>query len=507
MNQHPAGVSSGAKIFVVAFAALIATAFCFVLRAMTIDAWGQEFGLSETQKGELLGVGLWPFAISIVLLSLFIDRIGFRAVLWLAAGCHLGGIACLLAADGYWTLYIGTFVLALGNGAVEAAINPLVATAYRHDKTRWLNRLHAGWPGGTILGGLFAIGLGANVDWRIKIALIAIPVVVYIVLLARCRFPVSERVAAGVPYREMLGEAGVISALLILGLMALELGRVFALPGAIIAALIVLPALAYAAYARSAGRPLFILLLLLMIPLAITELSTDSWITALMEPEAQRLGIQPGWILVYTASIMFVMRLYAGTLSHKLSPLGVLAFGTAMAALGLYALSSTGGLLLLAAATLYGIGKSFFWGTSLGVVAEQFPKGGAITLNVVAASGMLAAGIVGSALLGNMQDRSNSRALRQHDEAHRTELSARYLSDEKASVFGRYRALDPDKVQAADATDQALLRQISETGKKAALREVALLPLLAMLVYLALMVYFRRRGGYRAVALASTEQA
>lgn len=489
-----------------AFAALIATAFCFVLRAMTIESWGLEFSLSETQKGELLGVGLWPFAISIVLLSLFIDRIGFRTVLWLAAVSHLGGIACLLMATGYWGLYVGTFILAFGNGAVEAAINPLIATAYRHDKTRWLNRLHAGWPGGTILGGLFAIGLGVEADWRIKIALIAVPVLVYIVLLASSRFPVSERVAAGVSYRNMLGEAGTVSAVLILGLMAFELGRVFALSWPVITALIVVPSLAIAAYTRSAGKPLFVLLLLLMIPLAITELSTDSWITSLMEPEAARLGIQPGWILVYTASIMFIMRLYAGTLSQRFSPIGLLCFASAVAALGLYLLSSTGGLLILAAATLYGIGKSFFWGTSLGLVAEQFPKGGAITLNVVAASGMLAAGIIGSTLLGNLQDRSNSLALQQHDVTHQTELSERYLGEEQSSVLGDYRALDPAKVQQADPADHAVLQQISESGKKLALRDVAVLPLLTMLVYFALLLYFRRRGGYRAATLATRSQ-
>jgi DHA2 family metal-tetracycline-proton antiporter-like MFS transporter len=506
MNPNNTGIRPGGEIFTVAFAALVATSFCFVLRALTIDAWGHEFDLSETQKGELLGVGLWPFAISIVLLSLFIDRIGFRAVLWLAAACHLGGIVCLLLADGYWSLYVGTFILALGNGAVEAAINPLIATAYRNDKTRWLNRLHAGWPGGTILGGLFAIGLGTGTDWRIKIALIAIPVLIYIMLLTRTRFPVSERVAAGISYREMLSEAGAISALVILSLMAVELGRVLGLSGTTIVLLILAPAIAFAAFTRSLGRPLFVLMLLLMIPLAITELSTDSWITALMEPEALRLGIQPGWILVYTASIMFIMRLYAGTLSHKLSPLGVLACGSAITAVGLYALSSATGMMLLAAATLYGIGKSFFWGTSLGVVAEQFPKGGAITLNVVAASGMLAAGILGSALLGNMQDRSNSRALQQHDEAQHTELSARYLGAEKDSVFGLYRALDAAHVETAPAADKALLVQIAEAGKKAALREVAVLPLLTMFVYLLLLLYFRRKGGYRTVMIGNGEQ-
>src|SRR5687767_11085215 len=95
-------------LFITCFAALVATAFCFVLRAFVIDDWGHEFNLSATQKGELLGVGLWPFSISIVLLSLAVDRVGFRAVLWFAVACHIGGTLVLLTANGYWPLYIGT---------------------------------------------------------------------------------------------------------------------------------------------------------------------------------------------------------------------------------------------------------------------------------------------------------------------------------------------------------------------------------------------------------------
>ncbi len=217
------------KTFAVCFAALVATSFCFILRAFSIDAWGVEFGLSETQKGELAGVGLWPFAISIVLLSLIIDRIGFKMTLWFAAACHLLGLILILQADGYWSLYWGTFVLSLGNGAVEAGINPLIAREFRHDKTTWLNRLHAGWPAGFVLGGILAMMFPAGMGWRYQMALILIPVVTYIVMLLPRQFPPSERVAAGVSYREMLAEAGFVSAFIVAGLMVFELARVFEL--------------------------------------------------------------------------------------------------------------------------------------------------------------------------------------------------------------------------------------------------------------------------------------
>lgn len=495
---------AGNMLFITCFAALVATAFCFVLRAFVIDDWGHEFNLSATQKGELLGVGLWPFSISIVLLSLFIDRVGFRAVLWFAVGCHLIGTTVTVLATGYWSLYVGTFVLALGNGAVEAAANPLIATAYRHDKTKWLNMLHAGWPGGLVLGGLLALAQGAGVDWRWKIGLVIVPVIIYSVLLLRQRFPVSERVAAGVSYREMLAEAGYVSALIVAALIVIEVARVFDWSATLQILLIVAVTAAYAFYTRSPGRGLFIVMLLVMMPLATTELGTDSWITSLLEPEVVRMGLQPGWVLVYTSALVLVLRLYAGPLVHRFSPLGLLALCSAIAAVGLYSLSEATGAALLLAATIYGVGKSFFWPTSIGFVAEQFPKGGAVTMNVLGGAGMLAVGIVGSVLLGSIQDRAIGTSLAAYDAQHATQLHRTFFTNEKFGAFGRYFALDENRVNAADEDVRAVVNSVVAGSKKTALKSVALLPLITLVVYLMLIAYFRRQGGYRAIALSQS---
>jgi MFS family permease len=174
---------------------------------------------------------------------------------------------------------------------------------------------------------------------------------------------------------------------------------------------------------------------------------------------------------------------------------------SAAAAAGLFWLSSAGGLALLAAATLYGIGKSFFWGTSLGVASEQFPRGGAVTINVLAGAGMLAAGIVGSVMLGAAQDHATVAAFARHDASQASQFGAQYLTAGKTSVFGRYRALDPAKLAAAAPADRAALAAIVAQSKQAALRDVALLPLVTLLTYLGLIVFFRSRGGYRPVVL------
>jgi len=492
---------SGSLSFAIAFSAIVATSFCFALRALVIDDWGIAFGLSETQKGELLGVGLWPFSITIVLLSLLVDRIGFKATFWFAAACHVSGLALVLTATGYWSLYVGTLVMALGNGAVEAAANPLIATLYRRDKATWLNRLHAGWPGGLVLSGLMAIALGAGVGWRVKVALMALPLATYAVLLIRGRFPVSERVSAGVSYKAMLAEGGFLSAGVVIALAMLEVGRIAGLNALTVALAIGLLTAGYAAVSRSAGRPLYLILVLIMIPQAITELSTDSWISSLMEPEMTHLGLQAGWVLVYTAMLMFVVRIFAGSVIHRLKPLGVLAMASALAAMGLFLLAGATGPALMAAATLYGVGKSFFWGTSLGVASEQFPEGGAITINFMAGAGMLAAGILGSVMLGTAQDHATTRALADYDAAHGSAFAATYLSAPKTGLFGSYEALDPRKLAAAPAADREVLKGVAAASKKAALRDVAVLPVVTLLAYIGLIVRFRLRGGYRPVTL------
>ena len=503
-----AAVPGRGLLFATSFAAITATSFCFILRAFVVDNWGVEFALSETQKGELLGVGLWPFAISIVLLSLIIDRVGFKLTLWFAALCHLLGLGLLFTAHGYWQLYTGTFIMALGNGAVEAAANPLIATIYSHDKPKWLNRLHAGWPGGMILGGLLAMALdhflGGTVDWRLKVGLMIAPVLVYTLLLVGRKFPPSERVASGISYKTMLGEAGFVSAFILAALIMLELGRDFSLDPKVSMAIAAAAALVYAFFARKPGRPLYILLVLIMMPLAVTELSTDSWISSLMTPEMSKIGLAAGWVLIYTSLIVFVIRIFAGTLIDKFKPLGVLAMASAAAAAGLFLMSGATGAMILAAATLYGIGKSFFWGTSMAVASEQFPKGGAVAINMLGGAGMLAAGIIGSVLLGAAQDYTTRTGIDAYDAAHHTTYAQSYM-DQKTGMFGSYLALDPDKAAAAPAADKAVLDGLSEGSKKDALKDVALLPVLTLLIYLALIVWFRSRGGYKPVTLTEAD--
>src|SRR5688572_19374231 len=206
-GEQSAGIQDHQKrLFWGCFISLIATAFGFVIRGMLMPTWGTEFNLSSSEIGQIAGVGFWPFAVSIVLFSLIIDKIGYGTAMAFAFLCHSVSTVITIFATGYDMLWAGTFIFALGCGTVEAVINPVVATLFSRDKTKWLNILHAGWPGGLVFGGLITIALAdvaAKGDWRLVVGIIAVPAVIYLIMLLRVKFPVNEREAAGVSYRDM----------------------------------------------------------------------------------------------------------------------------------------------------------------------------------------------------------------------------------------------------------------------------------------------------------------
>src|SRR3954453_842999 len=71
------------------FIALITTAFGFIARMFLIGTWATEFGLDGAQAGRLAGIGIWPFAVSIIGFGLFIDRIGYKAAMVFAFLGHV----------------------------------------------------------------------------------------------------------------------------------------------------------------------------------------------------------------------------------------------------------------------------------------------------------------------------------------------------------------------------------------------------------------------------------
>jgi len=397
----------------------------FSIRSDALDAIRADFHITNQQMGEVLGPAFWGFTLSIIVAGSLVDFLGMRNLLLLAGGGYVGCIFLLLFAPrpaapvsglfsetGTICLYAGMLIMGLSQGLVEAVINPLCATIHSDNKTQKLNVLHAWWPGGLIVGGLTgyfitkAMGLDApgvaaetaTLGWQIKLATVLLPALGFILMILGQKFPPSERVAAGVSAPDMV---------------------------------------------REVFRPMFLLWFACMWMTASTELGPDQWVSSVITATT---GMQGILILVYTSGIMFVLRFFAGPLAHRLSPLGLLTMSAVLSAIGLFALSSvTAPAMAFVAATIFGVGKTYFWPTMLGVTSERFPRGGPLLMAVVGGAGMLSVGLI-LPEMGKWYDRE---------------------------------------------------------GAAAAFRHVAVLPLVLTVVFGALFFHYRSIGGYKAVKLGA----
>jgi hypothetical protein len=195
---------------------------------------------------------------------------------------------------------------------------------------------------------------------------------------------------------------------------------------------------------------------------------------------------------------MMGLRFCAGPIVHKLSPLGLLATCATLAIVGLTALSKTAGAglgAIFAAATLYAVGKTFFWPTMLGITTEQCPKGGALTLNTISGIGMLAVGILGFPFIGYLQETTATKKLAVENQALYQSVTV-----EKQYLLGAYKAIDPVKATAITAEDgKAALTAANTAGQFSALGKMAMFPAFMLCGYLVLIFYFKSKGGYQAV--------
>lgn len=450
------------RLFVASCLALVSTSMSFSIRADIIPALKTEFGFTDQVMGIVAGPGLWGFAITIVLGGMIVDAVGMKRVMQFAFLGHLAGVLLTVFATGFKSLYLGTLLIGLANGAVEAVVNPLAATLYPNSKTKHLNMLHAWFPGGLVIGGLLAYAvtkllsldlattslLTQSLGWKIKMALIAVPTLAYGYMIAKETFPQTERVTQGVTYKQMWAEA---------------------------------------------FRPMFVLFMVLMMMTTATELGPDQWVGNLLQ---NLVGIQGILILVYTAGIMFILRqFFAGKIVGRFGPLGVLTISAVLSFVGLYTLGSARtALTVFLAATIFGFGKTFFWPTMCGVVAERFPKGGALLLGLLGGAGMFSLGWVVTPVMGAIQDHYAVEALS-------PEVRSQVITENGRGI---------DQRRVTEITSAQVHEEVKNANQVSAVmtyRIMALLPLFLSFVFGGLGLYFRARGGYRAVDLASVSNS
>jgi MFS family permease len=102
---------------------------------------------------------------------------------------------------------------------------------------------------------------------------------------------------------------------------------------------------------------------------------------------------------------MYLMRQFLGGVAHRVSPIALIASTAVAAAAGLFlfGMASTP-FTAFAAAALFAAGVAFWWPTMLGITSERFPRGGALLLAIIGATGSFSTAIAGP-VMGWINDR------------------------------------------------------------------------------------------------------
>ena len=355
------------RLFTASCVALIATAMSFAIRGDIMADFETIFQLDKTALGWIAGAAFWGFGLSIFIGGPLCDVLGMGTIMRLAAAGHIGGTLLTIVAPSFSVLFLATVIIGIANGLVEAAINPLIATIYDKEKTSRLTALHAWFPGGIVIGGVLAfaftqVGLG----WQAKMLLLLVPSVIYTFMFVGQPFPPTERKAAGVPAGEMFSQM---------------------------------------------LRPLFIVIWISMWLTAATELGAGQWYANVFDE------VMAGWagvgilVLVWVNGIMYLMRQFAGGISHRVSPVALIAVTAVPAAIGLYVFSvAQSPAMAFAGTALIAIGTAFWWPTMLGITSERFPRTGALGLAIIGGTGSIATAVAGP-VMGHLNDAYGPRGM------------------------------------------------------------------------------------------------
>jgi len=398
------------QLYLMSCISLVVTAMSFAIRGDIMGDLEIDFLLNKTNVGWIAGAAFWGFGLSILFGGPLCDVLGMRNLMFVAAAGHIGGVFLTVFAPNFQVLFAATLIIGIGNGLVEAVINPLTATIYPKEKTRKLVALHAWFPGGIVLGGVLCYGLRFITDhtdmhlgWKIKMSLMLLPAVAYAIMLITLKFPKTERVAAGVSFGDMVKEL---------------------------------------------FNPLFLVVWACMWLTAATELGPGQWVANIFN------DMMKGWsgagilVLVWINGLMYLLRQFGGGLAHRISPVRLIATSAIVAAAGLWLFSiATSPVMWFVAAGLLAAGTAFWWPSMLGITSERFPRGGALLLAVIGATGSFSTAVAGP-VMG-------------------------YIND----TYG------PDKV----------------------LPIWALLPVAILVVFTLVALHDRARGGYKALDIGKTE--
>lgn len=330
------------RLFIASCFALLTTAFAFGIRAGIMNDLVSDMSMSDTELGWINFMGIFGFPIATLIGGPLYNSLGPKKIGDIAFLSHIIGITFSIFSGSFYWLFFSTFFISFGNGMVEAAYNPMIASMYKaEERAKMLNLFHVWFPGGIAIGSIIVIMVaGFGGGWQIKLGIMYIPALIYFFMFRGQKFPEA-------PKETTTSTAENMKAIL-----------------------------------RS---PLYWVMLICMALTATTELGTQSWVERILANS----GAQPLLVLALVTGIMAVGRTFAGPLIHRLNITGVLLASAVISTVAIFMMSMATGAMVYVAAILFAIGVCYFWPNMISFVAEYTPRTGALGMSLIGGVGML----------------------------------------------------------------------------------------------------------------------
>lgn len=306
------------------------------------EAFGSGGVLSDEQMGRISAIMFVGFVTGILGGGPLADRFGPRPFTLGGILITTLGLLVLALAHSYVTLLISCFFLGLGAGVLDMVLSPIVVALCPDRRTAAMNWLHAFYCIGAVISVAFASAcLHVGIGWRVITCMTAVLPVCVGIGFATLHLPrLIEEHQTRTPVTTLL------------------------------------------------RAPLFIAGLIMIFMAGAAEQGMAQWLPAYAERSLGYTKSQGGMSLAGFMLAMIVGRAIGAYISERLQGIMVLR----SACIGFTILCLLGGFLPgsiipLAACILCGVALGSLWPTTLGIVADRFPQGGASLFALLSASG------------------------------------------------------------------------------------------------------------------------
>ena len=306
------------------------------------ETFGGVAGLSEEQLGRIPALVFIGFIVGIAFTTFLADRWGAKGFVLLGLALMCVGLGLLAGARSYAALLTVVFLLGLGAGVLEVVLSPVVAALQPHRRTSALNWLHSFYCIGAVCTVLIgSAGLYLDISWRIiSLGIIAVPAAMFLGFAWLPTPPMVHEDADCEPVRPLL------------------------------------------------RHPFFVAVLALICLGGATEIGMAQWLPAYAERGLGYTKSTAGVALAAFSVAMVVGRISVGFIVRRVGAISLImtccVLSVALILIGCFFPSAP---VALAACIMLGFTVCCFWPTTLGLVADRFPRGGASMFGVLAACG------------------------------------------------------------------------------------------------------------------------